>query len=74
MTLKGERKQVTEVKEQNYFRQERRWGKFSRSFTLPAVIDPAKVTASYKAGVLEVKIPRPEEQKPAQIDIHSMSL
>ena len=69
LTLKGERKDTKEIKEQNYYRQERRLGKFSRSFTLPAVVDPGKVVASYKAGVLEVKIPRPEEQKPAQIDI-----
>ena len=69
LTLKGERKHNNEVKEQNYYRQERRSGKFHRSFTLPAFIDPEKVVASYKAGVLEVKIPRPEEQKPQQIDI-----
>jgi HSP20 family protein len=69
LTLKGERKQSTEIKEQNYYRQERSLGKFSRSFTLPAVIDPAKVVASYKAGVLEVKIPKPKELKATQIDI-----
>jgi HSP20 family protein len=69
LTLKGERKQSTEIKEQNYYRQERRLGRFSRSFTLPAVIDPAKVSASYKAGVLEVKIPKPKELKATQVDI-----
>lgn len=69
LTLKGERTEEKEIKEENYYRQERRSGKFHRSFTLPAVIDPEKVVASYKAGVLEVKIPRPEEQKPKQIDI-----
>lgn len=69
LTLKGERTGSKEIKEQNYYRQERRWGKFSRSFTLPAVIDPDKVIASYKAGVLEIKIPKPDEQKPTQIDI-----
>jgi HSP20 family protein len=69
LTLKGERKQSSEVKEQNYYRQERRSGRFFRSFTLPSVIDSNKVAASYKAGVLEVKIPKPVEHKPAQIDI-----
>lgn len=69
LTLKGERKQNSEFKEQNYYRQERRWGKFSRSFTLPAVIDPDRVAARYKAGVLEIRIPKPEGQKPTQIDI-----
>lgn len=69
LTLKGERKQSNEVKEQNYHRQERRSGKFYRSFTLPAVIDPEKVIASFKAGVLEVKIPKPREQESTQIEI-----
>ena len=69
LTLKGERKQSNEVIEQNYYRQERRSGKFYRSFTLPAVIDTEKVMASYKAGVLEVKIPKPREQESTQIEI-----
>ena len=69
LTLKGERKIGKDVKDKNFYRQERRLGKFIRSFTLPAVIDPAKLAASYKAGVLEVKILKPKEQKPAQIDI-----
>jgi HSP20 family protein len=69
LTLKGERTIGKDVKDKNFYRQERRLGKFCRSFTLPAAIDPAKVTASYKAGVLEVKIPKTEEQKPVQIDI-----
>ena len=69
LTLKGERTEEKEIKDENYYRRERRLGRFHRSFTLPAVIDPEKVVASYKAGVLEVIIPRPEEQKPKQIDI-----
>lgn len=69
LILKGERTTDKDVKEKNYYRQERRLGKFFRSFTLPAAIDSAKVAASYKAGVLEVKILKPQEQKPAQIDI-----
>jgi HSP20 family protein len=69
LTLKGERKHNNEVKEQNYYRQERRSGKFYRSFKLPAVINPEKVMASYKAGVLEVKIPKPREQKSTQVKI-----
>lgn len=69
LTLKGERTGGNEIKEQNYYRQERRLGKFCRSFTLPAVIDPGKVIASYRAGVLEIKIPQPKELKATQIDI-----
>ena len=69
LTLKGERTNGKEIKEPNYYRQERRLGKFFRSFTLPTVVNPEKVAASYNSGVLEVRIPKPEEQKPAQIDI-----
>lgn len=69
LTIKGERIEEKEIKEENYHRHERRSGRFHRSFTLPAVIDPGKVVASYKAGVLEVKIPRLDEHKPQQIDI-----
>ena len=69
LSLKGERTEDRAIKEENYYRQERRSGKFHRSFTLPAVIDPEKVVARYKAGVLEVKIAKPEEQKPNQVDI-----
>lgn len=69
LTLKGKRTEEKEIQERNYYRRERRSGKFHRSFTLPAVIDPVKVVASYKAGMLEVKIPKPEEQTPKQIDI-----
>lgn len=69
LTLKGERKDTKEIKEQNYSRQERRLGKFYRSFTLPAVINAEKVMASYKAGVLEVTIPKPKGQDSTQIEI-----
>jgi len=69
LTLKGERTEDKEIKKENYYRQERRSGKFHRSFTLPAVIDPETVVARYKTGVLEVKILKSEEQKPKQVDI-----
>jgi HSP20 family protein len=69
LTLDGERTEDKEIKEENYYLQERRSGKFHRSFTLPAAIRPEKVVATYRAGVLEIKIPKPEEQKPKQVDI-----
>ena len=69
LTLKGERTEGREIREENYYRQERRSGKFHRSFTLPAAISPEKVVATYKAGVLEIKIPKAEKQKPKQVDI-----
>lgn len=69
LTLEGVRTEDREIKEENYYRRERRSGKFHRSFTLPAAIRPENVIATYKAGVLEIKIPKPEEQKPKLVDI-----
>ncbi len=70
LTLKGERSSENEVKDDNYYRRERCVGKFERAFTLPADVDPDKIKADYKDGVLKVDIPKPEEKKPRQITIH----
>ena len=69
LTLEGIRTEDRGIKEENYYRQERRSGKFRRSLTLPAPIRPDKVVATYKAGVLEIKIRKPEELKRKQVDI-----
>lgn len=70
LTLKGERMLDRKVKEENYFRQERVFGKFERSFTLPTEINSDKINADFKGGVLKVDIPKPEEHKPKKITIH----
>ncbi|RZB32600.1 MAG: HSP20 family protein [Desulfobacteraceae bacterium Eth-SRB2] len=70
LTLKGERLTDNEVKEDNYYRQERCYGKFERCFTLPVEIDPEKIKADYKDGVLKIAIPKTEESKPKQVSIH----
>jgi len=70
LTLKGERLSENEVKEDKYHRRERSYGKFERVFTLPAEVDPDKITADYKDGILKIHIPKPEEQKPKQITVH----
>jgi HSP20 family protein len=69
LTLKGERKFESDVKKENYQRLERHYGAFSRSFTLPAAIDAARITAAYKDGVLTVRLPQREEAKPKQIAV-----
>jgi len=69
LTLHGERKQETEVTEETAYRMERVHGTFTRSFTLPTTVDAAKVTATYKNGVLEVIVPKVETAKPKQIEI-----
>ena len=56
-----------EVKREQYHRVERAYGTFSRSFTLPNVVDTEKIKAEYKDGVLRVTLPQREEAKPKQI-------
>ena len=70
LTLKGERKVQQEVKKENYQRIERRHGGFSRSFTLPNTVDAGKISASYKDGVLTIRLPQREEAKPKQIAVN----
>jgi HSP20 family protein len=69
LTIKGERKFDNEVKKESYHRVERAYGTFTRSFTLPNVVDPAAVKAEFKDGVLRVSLPKREEAKPKQIQI-----
>jgi HSP20 family protein len=69
LTVKGEKKLSSEVKEEHYHRIERHYGTFSRSFSLPRTVDAAKVAAEYKNGVLTVRLPLREEARPRQIKV-----
>ena len=69
LTIQGEKKFSNEVKEDQYHHVERRYGTFSRSFSLPQTVDAAKVAAEYKNGVLTVRLPLREEAKPRQIKV-----
>ena len=69
LTVSGERRAEHEAKEEGYYRVERAFGSFSRSLTLPKGVNPDEVTASFDRGVLEVRIPKPEERKPRRIEI-----
>lgn len=69
LTLKGTRKALTDVKEDQYRRVERAYGTFVRSFTLPTTVDAGKVAAEYKNGVLTVTLPYKEEAKPRNIAV-----
>jgi len=69
LTLRGERKFESEVRREDCHRVERAYGTFSRSFTLPNVVDTEKIKADYKDGVLQVTLPQKEEAKPKQISI-----
>src|SRR5687768_141975 len=70
LTLKGERKFEQEVKKENFQRIERRHGAFSRSFTLPNTVDASRISASYKDGVLTVRLPQRAEARPKQIAVN----
>jgi HSP20 family protein len=69
LTLRGERKQDTDIHGANAHRMERVYGAFTRSFSLPTTVDAAKVTATYRDGVLEVTVPKAETAKPKSIEI-----
>lgn len=70
LVLKGERNREEETKEENYYRKERFFGKFQRTFKLREDIDPEKIKADFKDGVLKIDIPKPEKQQPKQITVH----
>ena len=70
LTIAGERKFDSETKGDQFHRVERGYGTFRRSFTLPATIDPARVSAGYQDGVLTVTLPRREESRPRQIQVN----
>ena len=69
LTVSGERKAEHEDSNEGFHRVERSFGSFSRSLTLPQGIDPEAVTANFDRGVLEIRIPKPEQRKPRKIAI-----
>ena len=69
LTVRGEKKVSNDVKEEQYHHVERRYGSFSRSFSLPQTVDPNRVSAEYKNGVLTVRFPLREEAKPRSIKV-----
>ena len=69
LTISGERKAEHEQREKGWYRIERSFGSFSRSLTLPDGVDPERIEASFKDGVLDVRIPKPEQRKPRRISI-----
>lgn len=70
LTISGERKSDHETRKEGFYRVERAFGAFSRSLTLPQGVDADAVSASFNQGVLEVRIPKPEQAKPRRITIN----
>jgi len=69
LTIKGEKKVTGDVKEEQFHHVERRYGAFARSFSLPQTVDPSRVSADYKQGVLTVRLPLREDAKPRSIKV-----
>lgn len=74
LTVSGERRSESEEKGEGFHRVERSFGRFSRALTLPRGVDADRVNAEFTDGVLEVRIPKPEETKPTRIEIGNGSL
>ena len=70
LTLKGMRTQDADSGDECYFCQERNFGQFQRTFTLQYNVDPEKIKASFKNGVLKVTVPEPEEEQPRKIRVN----
>ena len=69
LTIKGENKKEEEVKEENYYRAERSYGSFLRTLDLPRDVRADQVKASFKNGILEVRMPKTEEAKAKEIKV-----
>jgi HSP20 family protein len=67
LTISAERTKTDETNEDGFYRFERRYGTFARAVGLPQGVDQDHISAHYENGVLEVRVPKPEEQKPKRI-------
>ena len=72
LTIKGERSFEEKVDEERYYRVERRYGSFQRSLALPQGVKADDIQATYEDGVLQVTVPKTDEQKPKRIEVRSV--
>ncbi len=70
LSIRAEKKEEKEIKKDKYYRTERFWGSFVRNLELPNNVDAQKIDANYKDGVLEIKLPKIEGEKPKQISVN----
>jgi HSP20 family protein len=73
LTISGERRAEDRKEGAGWYRYERSFGSFSRSLTLPEGVDADAIEANFEGGVLEVRIPKPEERKPRRVEIKAGS-
>jgi HSP20 family protein len=74
LTISGDRRAEHEDKSEGFYRVERTFGHFARSLTLPRGVEADGVEAGFEDGVLEVRIPKPEERKPHRVEIGTRAL
>jgi HSP20 family protein len=71
LTVRGEKQQVEEKKDERWHRYERSYGSFERSFTLPSTVEPERIEATTDNGVLTVRIPKTENARPREIPVRT---
>jgi HSP20 family protein len=71
LTISGERKEEKEIKKDKYYRTERFYGTFTRSFTLPPSVDAEGIKATFRDGVMKLTMPKKETAKPKEIKIEA---
>ena len=69
LTVSAEREKTQETDENGFYRFERRYGTFARAVGLPQGVDQEQINGRYEHGVLEIRVPKPEEQKPRKIEL-----
>lgn len=69
ITIKGKREKPNETEERNYFYQECYWGPFSREIILPVEVDPSRAEATFKEGILTIRMPKIEREKKRKIEV-----
>jgi HSP20 family protein len=74
LTIRGDRKRAEGISDESYRRQERQFGRWTRTITLPDRVNSANVSASFAHGVLTVTLPKAEEAKPRQISVSPSNL
>jgi HSP20 family protein len=69
LVISGQRTMSNEASRENYYRIERSYGRFSRSFALPESVDPQRIEAAYENGILRVKLPKRHDWSPRSINV-----
>ena len=72
VSIRGEREESRNIDEDNYFTKELYWGKFSRTISLPAEVEPEEVEATEKHGLITIKIKKVDKEKKNTVKVKSI--